>query len=64
MQYQQWPEEGTGPEEGTMAGVTDSCMPLYECWELNPGPQEEQSVLLTSEPFLQPKKTLKGSILT
>jgi hypothetical protein len=24
------------------------------CWELNSGPLEEQSVLLTSEPSLQP----------
>jgi hypothetical protein len=25
-----------------------------ECWELNPGPVEEQSVFLTAEPSLQP----------
>ena len=24
------------------------------CWELNPGPQGEKSVLLTAEPSLQP----------
>ena len=37
-------------------GVTDSCELPYGCWELNPGPLEEQSVLLTAEPFLQPQK--------
>jgi hypothetical protein len=31
-------------------GVTYSCKPLCECWELNPDPLEEQSVLLTAEP--------------
>lgn len=30
--------------------VRDSC----RCWELNHGPQEEQSVYLTTEPCLQP----------
>ena len=34
--------------------MTDGCEPPYGCWELNSGPLEEQSVLLTSEPFLQP----------
>ena len=33
---------------------SDSCELLCECWELNPGPLEEQSVLLTTEPSLQP----------
>ena len=28
--------------------------PPRGCWELNSGPLEEQSVLLTSEPSLQP----------
>ena len=32
-------------------GVTDSCELLCGCWELNPGPPEEQSVLLTTKPF-------------
>jgi len=31
--------------------------PLYGCWELNPGPLQEQ-VLLTAEPFLQPLNNL------
>ena len=30
-------------------GVTDSCELSCECWELNPGPPEEQPVLLTIE---------------
>ena len=33
---------------------TDGCEPPYGCWELNSGPLEEQPVLLTSEPSLQP----------
>ena len=31
-----------------------SCEPSCCCWELNSGPLEEQSVLLTAEPSLQP----------
>jgi hypothetical protein len=34
--------------------VTDGCEPPCGCWDLNSGPSEEQSVLLTTEPFLQP----------
>jgi hypothetical protein len=37
------PEEGTDP-------ITDGCEPSCGCWELNSGPLEEQSVLLTTEP--------------
>jgi hypothetical protein len=36
------------------APITDGCEPPYSCWELNSGPLEEQPVLLTSEPALQP----------
>jgi hypothetical protein len=32
----------------------DGCEPPYGCWDLNAGPLEEQSVLLTMEPSLQP----------
>jgi hypothetical protein len=32
----------------------DGCEPPCGCWDLNSGPLEEQSVLLTTEPFLQP----------
>ena len=34
--------------------VMDGCEPPCGCWELNSGPLEEQSVLLTAEPSLQP----------
>jgi hypothetical protein len=33
--------------------ITDGCEPPCGCWELNSGPLEEQSVLLTAEPSLQ-----------
>jgi hypothetical protein len=33
---------------------TDGCEQPCGCWELNSGPLEEQSVLLTTEPSLQP----------
>lgn len=35
------------------AGVTGSSKPPEECWESNPGPQEEQYVPL--KPSLQPR---------
>jgi hypothetical protein len=34
--------------------ITDGCEPPCGCWDLNSGPSEEQSVLLTTEPSLQP----------
>jgi hypothetical protein len=34
--------------------TADGCEPPCGCWELNSGPPEEQSVLLTTEPSLQP----------
>ena len=34
-------------------GVTDSCELPCGCWGLNPGPLEEQPVVLTAEPSLQ-----------
>jgi hypothetical protein len=37
---------------------TDSCELPCGCWELNSGPLEEQSVLLTTEPSLQPSLTV------
>jgi hypothetical protein len=33
--------------------ITDGCEPPCSCWELNSGPLEDQSVLLTTEPSLQ-----------
>jgi hypothetical protein len=32
----------------------DGCEPPCGCWDLNSGPLEEQSMLLTAEPSLQP----------
>ena len=34
--------------------ITDGCLPPCGCWELNSGLLEEQPVLLTTEPSLQP----------
>jgi hypothetical protein len=34
--------------------ITDDCELLCGCWDLNSGPLEEQSVLLTTEQSLQP----------
>jgi hypothetical protein len=36
------------------SGVKDKCEPSCGCWELNPGPLEEQTVLLAAEASLQP----------
>jgi hypothetical protein len=35
--------------------ITDGCEPPCGCWDLNSGPLEKQSVLLTAEPSLQPQ---------
>jgi hypothetical protein len=35
--------------------VMDGCEPPCGCWDLNLGPLEEQSVLLTTEPSHQPR---------
>jgi hypothetical protein len=43
--------------------ITDGCEPPRGCWGLNSGPLEEQSVLLTAEPSLQPKETLLNAQL-
>ena len=37
----------------TRRGHPISFLMVVSCWELNSGPLEEQSVLLTAEPFLQ-----------
>lgn len=45
-------------EKGVRApgtGVTHDCEPPCGCWDSNPGPLEEQLVLLTTEPSLQPQ---------
>ena len=38
-----------------VTGSSDSYNLPCGCWELNLGPLEEQSVLLTTEPSLQPR---------
>jgi hypothetical protein len=35
--------------------ITDGCESPCGCWELNSGPLVKQSVLLTTEPSLQPR---------
>jgi hypothetical protein len=42
--------------------ITDGCEPPCGCWDLNSEPLEEQSVLLTTEPSLQPSKKKKKKI--
>jgi hypothetical protein len=34
----------------------DGCEPPCGCWDLNSGPSEEQSALLTTEPSHQPER--------
>jgi hypothetical protein len=41
--------------------ITNVCEPWCDCWELNPGPLEEQSVLLPTAPSFQPKKSLSNA---
>ena len=41
-------------QKRTSDPITDGCEPPCGCWELNSGPLEEQSVLLTAEPSLLP----------
>jgi hypothetical protein len=38
----------------TLDSITNDCKPPGGCWELNWGPLEKESVLLTPEPSLQP----------
>ena len=38
--------------------------PLCGCWELNSGPSEEQPVLLTTKPSLQPQEQTSSEIKT
>jgi hypothetical protein len=43
--------------------ITDGCESPRGCWELNSDPLEEQSVLLTTEPALQPRNVLYTPVL-
>ena len=49
------PEESVGTP---VTGITHICEPPCACWESNLGPVEEQPVLLTAEPSLQPLPSL------
>jgi hypothetical protein len=40
------------PRRGRQSSFTDGCEPSCGCWDLNLGPSEERSVLLTAEPIL------------
>jgi hypothetical protein len=42
------------PGERESDVITHGCKPPCGCWDLNSEPLEEQSVLLTAEPSLQP----------
>jgi hypothetical protein len=42
--------------------ITDGCEPPCGCWDLNSGPLEEQSALLTSGPAPQCTFTLEGDV--
>ena len=46
--------------------ITDGCEPPCGCWELNSGPLEEEAMLLTAEPSLQPQdcNIVRGSLST
>ena len=48
--YVHWYEGVRSPR----TGFSDSCELPCGCWELNLGPREEQSVLLSTKPSLQP----------
>ena len=41
-------------QKRTSDPITDGCEPPCGGWDLNSGPLEQQSVLLTAEPSLQP----------
>ena len=40
---------------GHQISLWNCCEPPWGCWDLNAGPLEEQLVLLTAEPSLQPR---------
>ena len=50
-------------QKGAPGLLLDGCEPPCGCWELNSGPLEEQSVLLSTGPSLQPDKTVIISVL-
>ena len=48
------PSEASEGHQIPGTGVIDGCETPCGCWELNLGPLQEQPVLLTAEPSLQP----------
>jgi len=40
--------------KGALDPITDGYKPTCNCWELNSGPQEQQSVFLTTESSISP----------
>jgi hypothetical protein len=52
------PRKPEGDGESLGPGVTDGCKLLCGCWDLNPGPLEEQLILFTAESSLQLQLTL------
>lgn len=55
-------EDGVG-SLGTR--IIGGCHLLHGCWELNPGPLQEQNALLTTEPepFHQPRGSLDKELV-
>jgi hypothetical protein len=51
-------------QKGALDPVTDGCEPPCGCWELNSGPLEEQSVLLSAEASLQPHAHTSSAVHT
>lgn len=49
------PTEGGQGVRYSVTGVTGCSEPSCGCWDLNLGPLQEQSVILTSEPSLLPQ---------
>jgi hypothetical protein len=45
-------------QKRVLGPITDGCEPPCGCWDLNSGPPEEQSLLLTAKPSLQPRVKL------
>ena len=51
VQCPEWTEEDV---RSPGVKITDGCDLPYQCWELTPGPLEEQLLLLSTEPSLHP----------
>ena len=52
--YSILPACAPAPQKRALDLIIDGCEPPCGCWKLNSGPLEEESVLLTAEPSLQP----------